>query len=85
MSSTNLQHRELPIYLKMSHQPEPCARCSQRVHGTDKLTITSTLEDEDSSFWIQLKSFIDVCKSTKPGPDDNIVEVSIFYNSNDQR
>ena len=48
------------------------------------MSITSTLEDKYFSVRVQIEGLIDVSKSAKSAPANNVIELSIVYNTNDQ-
>ena len=48
------------------------------------MSITSTLEDKYLSVRVQFEGSIDVSKSAKSAPANNVIELSIVYDINDQ-
>ena len=48
------------------------------------MSITSALEDKYFSVRVQFEGGIDVSKSAKSAPANNVIELSIAYNTHDQ-
>ena len=48
------------------------------------MSITSALEDKYFSVWVQFEGGIDVSKSAKSAPANNVIELSIVYNTDAQ-